>query len=239
MVCEDDVTFLENMKKIIENFMMNYDIEYKIYTFTGYGKKFEKLASEEIGFKVYFLDIKTKTGSGVDAARYIREELDDWSSMIAIVTAFSEYRYEALGNRLFLLDFISKVDNCKKRVQEALNVAMKHYDSREKALTYEYNHILRKIEYRHIIWIEKEQESKRCIIQTSYGEFAIPKTLIEVEKLLDERFIKIHRSLIINEDQIEEYDIANGEIKFKNGKKTNLIARSKKKELINYVTNHH
>ena len=34
VVCEDDLTFLDNMKTIINNFMMNYDVEYEIHTFT-------------------------------------------------------------------------------------------------------------------------------------------------------------------------------------------------------------
>ena len=218
---------------------MNYDIDYKIYTFTGYGKRFEKIVKEEIGFKIYFLDIKTKTGSGIDAARYIREEQDDWVSLITIVTAFSEYRYEALGNRLFLLDFISKVDNCKQKVIETLKAAMKNYDKREKSLSYEYNYVVHKIDFRHIIYIEKEQDSKRCIIRTSYEDFIIPKALTELTTLLDERFLKVHRSLIVNLDQIEQYEIKSGEITFKNGEKTHLVARDKKKELISRVTNLH
>ncbi len=235
IVCEDDLTFLDNMKTIIHNFMMSYDTEYEIHTFTGYDKKFERIVKSEIGFKVYFLDIKTKTGSGIDAARFIREEEDDWVSLIIIVTAFSEYRYEALGNRLFLLDFISKVNNCKQKVVDSLKVAMKNYDNREKTLNYEYNYVLHKIEYRHIIFIEKEQDSKRCIIQTTYDQYPIPKTLSEVAKMLDNRFLKIHRSLIVNLDQIEQYEIKTGEITFKNGMKTQLVARDKKRELISSV----
>ncbi len=235
IVCEDDLTFLDNMKTIINNFMMSYDVEYEIHTFTGYDKRFERIVKSEIGFKVYFLDIKTKSGSGIDAARFIREEQDDWVSLIIIVTAFSEYRYEALGNRLFLLDFISKVNNCKQKVIEALNVVMKNYDNREKTLNYEYNYIVHKIEFRHIIYIEKEQESKRCIIKTTYNDFIIPKTLSEIDKMLDNRFLKVHRSLIVNLDQIEQYEIKTGEITFKNGTKTHLVARDKKKELINSV----
>ncbi len=43
-----------------------------------------------------------------------QEELEKKNKMIAfssiiIITAFGEYRYEALGTRLYLLDFINKV----------------------------------------------------------------------------------------------------------------------------------
>lgn len=231
IVCEDEPEFARKMKKVIENYMMNFDMDYKYYGLDGYDRRFEKLVKDDIGFKIFFLDIKTNLGSGLDAARKIREEYDDWISIIVIVTAFSEYRYEALGNRLYLLDFINKMDDCDNRVMEALKKAMKNYDNRHKSLSYEYNHIIHKIEFRHIVYIEKEQDSKRCVIKTTYGTQLIPKSLVEVGKFLDKRFIKVHRSMIVNLDQVKEYDMKNSKITFKNNDYTHLIARSKKKEL--------
>ncbi len=232
IVCEDEPEFSKKMKHWIDSFMMNYDLEYNYYSFSGYDTKFEKLVKSECGFKVYFLDIRTKKGSGLDAARLIREGCDDWTSIIVVVTAFGEYRYEALGNRLYLLDFINKMDDCETRVTEALKKAMKNYDNRHKSLSYEYNHTIHKIEFRHIIYIEKEPDSKRCIIRTSYGSQLIPKSLTEVSKMLDKRFLKMHRSMIVNLDYIKEFDVKENKITFKNDEYTHLIARNKKKELI-------
>ena len=235
IVGEDDPNFEKRMKHLIDNFMMNFDIEYQYHSCSGYDKKFQKLVEEDIGFKVYFLDIKTKHGSGLDAARMIREECDDWISIIVIVTAFNEYRYEALGNRLYLLDFISKLDDCDKRVTDALKKAMKNYDNRYKSLSYEYNYITRKVEFRHIVYIEKEQDSKRCIIKTTYGTQLISKSLVEVEKMLDNRFMKTHRSMIVNLDYVREFDAKENKITFKNNEVSHLVARDKKKELTKRV----
>ena len=223
IVCEDDHKFRQQVKQQINNFMMNCDMSYRVYEFDGYDKEFENLATSDIGFKVYLLDIKAKPGSGIDA----------WISLIVIITAFSEYRYEALTNRLFLLDFISKVDHCMEKLKDVLKIIMKNYGNRGKTLSYEYNYVVYQIEYRHIVYIEKEQDSKRCIVQTTYGNFKVPKSIIELEKILDKRFLKVHRSLI------QKYDIKENEIIFNNGMSTNLISRSKKKELIEYVTSNH
>lgn len=235
IVCDDEKEFRGMIIKEVEKFMMNYDVNYKIYQFETYNEEFEKLAKSDIGFKVYFFDIKTKNGSGLDAARFIREELDDWNSIIIIVTAFAEYRYEALSNRLYLLDFISKFDNCKTKIKEILKIVYKNYNSREKCLSYEYNYILYKIELKNIIFIEKEQDSKRCIIYTTYGTFKAPFTLTAITKQLDKRFLKVHKSLIINVDKIKTYNIKENEILFVNGMSTNLISRSGRKELVNNV----
>ena len=91
IICEDEDIFIKNYKKIIDNFMMNYDIEYKIHIFKGYDEKFKKIAKELTGFKVYILDIKTNEGSGLSAARIIREEIEDWTSMLIMMTSYCEY----------------------------------------------------------------------------------------------------------------------------------------------------
>ena len=231
IVCDDNKEFLKKEKQIIDNFMMQVDIDYKIHLFNEYDKKFEDILNEDIGFKVYLLDIQTKNGSGLDAARKIREEYDDWVSVIIIITAFNEFKYEALGNRLYLLDFINKLNNCHEKIKEDLEIALKHYNNRNKTLKYEYNHILKQVEFRHIIYIEKEPDSKRCIIKTTYGEQIINKTLNETLKMLDKRFIKTSRSMIVNIDFIEEYSVKENKLLFTNGDFTYQVSRSMKKGL--------
>ena len=235
IICEYEKPLREETKKIIVSYMMNHDIDYKIYEFDSYDKKFEQIMKKDIGFKIYLLDIITKNGTGIDAARIIREKYDDWVSVIIMITSHNEYKYEALSSRLFLLDFVNKLDNCNKKLRDDLNVAMKHYDTRYKMLSYEYNHTYYRIEYRQIIYIEKEQDSKRCIIRTKDGKQLIPGSLNEVEKKLDKRFFKTHKSLIVNLDEIALYEIKENKITFKNGEVTYLISRNKKKELIENV----
>lgn len=235
VICDDNKEFLKREKKIVDNFMMKYDIEYTVYLFEEYNDKFNSIVKSEKGFKVYLLDIQTKNGSGLDVARRIREEYDDWVSVIIIVTAFNEFKYEALSNRLYLLDFINKLNSCEKNLKEDLEIALKHYDNRSKCLKYEYNHIIKQVEFRHIIYVEKEPDSKRCIIRTTYGEQIINKTLNDVIKLLDNRFIKTSRSMIVNTDFIREYNIKENKLVFNNGECTYQISRSMKKGVKKYV----
>lgn len=235
IICDDSKEFRDNLQKIIDSYMMKLDMDYKTYEYADYNKEFRNLVKSDIGFKIYFLDIRMGEASGIDAARMIREEFDDWSSIIIVVTSFSEYRYEALGNRLYLLDFISKSDGCEKRIEENIKRALKNYNNTEKSITYELNHVIKRIEYRHILYIEKEQDSKRCIIKTIYGDQLIRKNLNEVEKMLDRTFMKVHRSLIVNLDLLKEFNVSENKLTFKNGESIYLVARKYKKELIDRV----
>lgn len=235
IICDDSKEFRDNLQKIIDSYMMKLDMDYKTYEYEDYNKEFRNLVKSDIGFKIYFLDIRMGEASGIDAARMIREEFDDWSSIIIVVTSFSEYRYEALGNRLYLLDFVSKSDGCEKRIEENIKRALKNYNNTEKSITYELNHVIKRIEYRHILYIEKEQDSKRCIIKTIYGNQLIRKNLNEVEKMLDRTFMKVHRSLIVNLDLLKEFNVSENKLTFKNGESIYLVARKYKKELIDRV----
>ena len=232
ILCDDDEKFLEVMKNDIRKFMMNYNTSYNIYSFDCYDHDFNGITTADIGYKVYFLDIRTGNASGIDAARLIREKVEDWNSLIVIVTAYDEYRYTALTNRLFLLDFISKCGGIDDKILSILKIIMKHYDTREKCLTYEYNYMLHKIEFRKIVYIEKEQESKRSIVYTTYGTFKVPKSIVELEKTLDKRFLKVHRGFLVNLNMVRTFDVKSNVIYFSNGMKLDAVARNHKKELM-------
>ena len=235
VICEDEKILSNKYKIEIEKFMMNYDVEYNIHIFDGYGKDWLDFAKKDNSFKIYLLDIKTPKGSGLDAARLIREEFDDWVSMIMIITSFAEYKYDALGKRLMLVDFINKLDNCEERLKQALIICMKNHDNRHKTLKYIYKNTAYNIELRHILSIEKEQESKKCTINTLHGKFFIQGSLKDIMKKLDNRFLKISRGAIINLEQVQSYNIKENKLKFKDGTTNASVSRDKKKEVMNYV----
>ena len=235
IICDDNEKFAIKLRQLVENYMMNYDIDTKYYMFVDYGNSFYKTINNLEGFNVYILDIETKNGSGLDATRYIREELDDWNSVIILVTAHNELKYEALGNRLFLLDFINKFDNYENKLKEDLKRTIKNYDNRKKCLTFECNRIIKIIDFRHIVIISKEKDSNMCEIITTYGNYEMHNTINNIIKQLDERFIKINRSMIVNTDQIIEYDSSENKLTLKNGIVTFEISRDYKKKVIEIV----
>ena len=162
IICDDNENFLMREKKLVNNFMMNYDVDYKITDFSVYTEEFFQAMYDETCFKIYLLDIQTDTNSGLNVARRIREEQDDWISIIIIITAFGEYRYEALGTRLYLLDFINKVYDCEDKIRDTLEIAMKHYDNRRKSLRFEYNYIM-KILNLDILFILKKNKTVKDV----------------------------------------------------------------------------
>lgn len=234
IICEDEKVLISKYIHIIEKFMINYDINYKINTFSEYNDNFYKCAGLDT-FKIFILDIKTPNGSGIDAARIIREEYDDWTSMIIIISAYSEYKYEALSERLLLVDFINKLNQCEKNLEEALLICLKNYDHKANSLKYTYKNTNYNIEFKNILYIEKEQNSKRSIIVTKDNKFLINSSINELVPKLDKRFIKCNRGIIVNSDQIKKYVPKDNLIVFKNDLELQAVSRSNKKEIENRV----
>ena len=235
IICEDEPELLNMYEQQIDKFMMKYDIEYKCHKFNCYGKRWTRVTQNIIGFKIYILDIKTEEGSGIDAARIIREENDDWVSMIIMISGYQEYKYEALGKRLMLVDFINKNDRFEQKLQDALLICMKNYDNKYKSIKYTYKNVAYNIEFRNIIKIEKEQESKRCIIYTDERKYYIQGSLNDVLTKLDKRFFKCSRGTAINIEKVESYNFKENIAKLKNKEEFKDISREKRREMYNRV----
>ena len=235
IICEDEPELLNMYEKQIDKFMMKYDMHYTCYTFDCYDKNWKTTIRNLIGFKIYLLDIKTEKGSGIDAARMIREEFDDWVSMIIMISGHPEYRYEALGKRLMLVDFINKIEHPERKLQDALLICMKNYDNKYKALRYKYKNTAYNIEFRSIVKIEREQGSKRCIIYTDQGKFFIQESLNDLLKKLDKRFFKCSRGVAINVEKVESYNFKENTAKLKNKEEFKDVSREKRREMYNRV----
>ena len=234
VICTDEVLLLNKCKNEIEKFMMQYDTDYKCHTYNEYGEGWKKYAKKEDGYKIYLLAPSKESISELDAAKLIREEYDDWTSMIVII-ADSKKQHTSIEKSLMIIDVINKSPSIEKNLQIALTRCMKNYDNRPNTITYIYKNNIYNIDLRQIISIEKETDNKRCIIKTTTRKYPIPGTLNTIMKSLDNRFIKCYRNMIINLDQIENYYMRQGKIIFKNGETITAISRNQKKEIIKYI----
>lgn len=234
-IISDEYNDAVKTKTIIENYMMNFDIEVRYHLF-NISDNFKEKIKEINGFKVYILNDDIKR-IGIEYAEYIRSELDDWNSIIILVTNHNEIRNEFVGKKLFLFDLIVKDCFYKKSLTIDLMHIKKYYDNRDNCLTFEQNRIIKKLDFKNIDMIEKEKDSKKCVIKSSLGEFYTSENLKDVCKRLDDRFIKINRSCIINGDKVIEYDLNKNKITLKNGITSFDISRDNKKNISTKIIN--
>ena len=228
IIIEDNLYYVNESKIIIDKVMMNYDIN---YTFIAYDKYRRELINKD-NFKVYIITYNTDS---IELIKYIREELDDWKSLIILLYKNREEKEKIIKENLFIVDYINKKKYFEEKLLRNIQICLKNYDQRPNSLKYTYKNILYNIEFQKILYIEKEQDNKRCIIYTKNKKYYIPGTLNKIKTLLDNRFIKISRSFIVNREQLSSYDIKSNIMTFKNNTKLNGISRDNKKSIINYL----
>ena len=231
IILEDDLLYINKYKKIIDKVMMNYDINYTLTIYDKYTNNIKNTLKEE-SFKIYILDYNKNT---IEMIKYIREYLDDWQSLIILLFNNIDDKDKVINKNYFIVDYLNKNSNFKTKLTRNIEVCLKNYDKRPNSLKYTYKRVVYNIKYRSILYVEKEQDNKRCIIKTKDNEYYIPGTLNNIEELLDKRFYKCSRSYIINLEQVSTYDMKNNVLVLKNIKLSGAVSREKKKEIMNYL----
>lgn len=228
IVVEDNLYYINESKKIIDKVMMSYDMDYYFMVYDKYRKE---LLNKD-NFKIYIISYQKDS---IKLIKYIREELDDWKSLVIILYKDKKDKEELLKENLFIVDYINKRKHFEEKLLRNIQICLKNYDQRPNSLKYTYKNILYNIEFNKILYIEKEQDNKRCIIYTKNKKYYIPGTLNNLIKKLDNRFIKSSRSYIINTEQISSYDIKSNILTFKGKIRLNCISRDNKRMIINHL----
>ena len=83
IIVEDNFAYFSVYKTVVDNIMMNYDIEYNITVYDKFSSNIKRLLKKD-NFKVYIISY-SKTKNSLEMINYIREELDDWQSLIIIM----------------------------------------------------------------------------------------------------------------------------------------------------------
>jgi len=230
VIYEDKEIVRNNYVKLIHKLMGQSDVAYKIHQFASYTNKVKNYISENIGYNIYILDIEVPGKSGLDLAREIRAQ-GDMDSQLLVVTAHKELLENNFLNRSLILNFVSKYDNCEQNLLAALTDSYNHI-TKHKAYVFKYDGDLYRIPYDDILFFEIDSEYGHVNIITKSSQFVVKKTISNIlNELSDPRFMKTHKSCIVNLYNIEKVDMTNLIITFSTGKKTDLFSRNYKKEL--------
>ena len=190
-----------------------------------------------------FLDIQMPELNGLEFSRMVSD-----NTRIIFTTAFEQYAID--GYRVNALDYLLKPISYNDFI-EAVNKALQWFELRKKAetpdsvqtsLPTDSNHIYVKSDYK-IVQIELDKilyiEGLKDYIK-SYTEDN-PRPILSLtsmktmeEKLPSNRFIRVHRSYIVQKQKIKIID--KGRIVF--GKEYIPVSDSYKQELQNYVNEH-
>lgn len=232
IICDDNKEIVKKVSNIVDKVMMKNKLQYKKITFPDYDDEFINFIKKNNSLRIYILDIEMPSGSGIDTARIIRDK--DVESVIIFLTGHDELGQTILKKELLFLSFINKFEDSDARLKASIEKGLELL-SIKKILRFEDGNTIYTITMKDIIYITKDSYERKSIIKTDNNFYMTRKSLSELLKNLDNRFIRTHRAFIVNMDRVVKYDKNKRILSFDNGEVSDLVSNKYSKGLIRYV----
>ena len=110
-----------DLKQIINKIMMNYNYKYNIQ---NYSKKIDTT-------NVYILNYDPNKILNLSKLKNIRYNLNDWSSIIILITKNNKIRNDLYNKKYLILDIIN-INNLEKKLKDDINLIINHIFQRYK-----------------------------------------------------------------------------------------------------------
>ncbi len=229
VICEDDAEFRARTEEIIDEYIAEVDSNSRRVLSTGIGEKVIEYARKNSELTIYFLDIQLKGEiNGFDIASEIRKK--DWSSSIVFITSYKEKITLTYDYKLELLDYIikSEPEKVRGKIRECMKIAEGRqnagYDGALTVLSKRFNTT---IPFGEIFMIEAIKGTHKLLLHYSNGVFEFYSSIGDIMKKLDSRFLKCHKSVIVNTDKIRTIDKKEHIITLENGMSCEYAPKSK------------
>lgn len=232
VVVDDNASHRKRVVNTIVSKMMSNQIDFKINEFDDYSPGLLKTIKDERRNTVYILDLELPSGDGIDIARYIRNECNNWISPIIIVTAHTSLYYEAYKQRLQLLDFIGKCNSVDENVAENIDICLRMLNV-EKVYRYTYKSVDYTLPIDSIDYVIRDGRQTKIV--TYDNDYYQNISIKDIKALLPEYFIYSNKGVLINFKNVDKIDWNKEMVYFKDGKSEYLVSRSHKKEIDEYV----
>lgn len=231
-ICEDNNEHRKELEKVIRKIIIieNYDIEMKIV-----GKSPNDILNaidSKLDTGIYFLDIDLKCNiNGIELATQIREL--DPRGYIVFITTHEEMSFLTFKYKVEALDYILKDNSIdlSNRIHECVKEVLKRYSistDNNKVFSMKSKDKIINMEYSEIMFFETSQTIHKVKLHSLNREVEFYSKMKDLEKKLDENFIRCHNSYIVNKKNIKEIDITNRIVKMINGEECLVSDRGMK-----------
>lgn len=194
-VCDDEIIFAEELKRLISAYMSKKGIVFEIDIF----KSGVELAALEAGITRYtavFLDINMDGMDGIETAKKIRAISRE--VFIVFVTAYISYSLE--GYRLDVVRYLLKGDlNFPATVQECLDAIINKLNLAVEKV-FDFREGRKKVELENLLYIESRLHKLEFhVMENTMKVFTMYRKLDEVEDMLEGNcFVRIQKSYLVN-----------------------------------------
>jgi DNA-binding LytR/AlgR family response regulator len=196
-ICDELEQDIKHIECLIKESCASLSYDINIINFTSGEDLVKHYTYENIGLDIIFLDIYMKPDNGIKIAKRIRE----FDKLVKIIFATISVDHALESFCVFPFNYLIKPIN-KEMFFEVFNQAIFTIDKeKQKIITVKDDKQIYTIFYKDIKYLESC--GKKINIYTKKGMLSFNSKLDEVEaKIDDERFLRCHKSFLVNMDYI-------------------------------------
>lgn len=226
IIVDADTNSILKTKKIITKAIFKYNFTYEIKTYTHFTKELDEEIQDKSEVKTYILDIDLKSDvNGLQIAKSIRKkDIDSYIIFLTSHVAMFELIHRNLYN---VFDFIEKFNDVETKLSRDIEAIAK-YKLDNKVFRYISRNSEVKVLLKSINYIYRDTVDRHIIIVTDKKEFSLSSSLKSALEQLDNRFIQVHRSCIVNKDNASFIDWSKGYFILNNGEKIERVSKNYK-----------
>ncbi|MBT3207065.1 MAG: response regulator transcription factor [Bacteroidetes bacterium] len=224
-------------RKVLEQYIDRTEYLTLIHSFSDAVEAINKFKNEE-EIHLIFLDIEMPEMSGIDFLNSLKAQ-----PLVIIVSSKEKYALEAFSYNVtdyilkpaYYARFYRAVERAKSQFQQPVHTDQPKNEERERDEIFIKNKAaLIRLKYDDILWIEALENY--VVFHTFDKKYTINFTMKSmVSKLPSHRFIRAHRSYIINRDKFEMIEDNSIIVKTKTGSKIIPIGKHYKEDLMNKI----
>lgn len=195
-ICDDDEVYIDNIKKHLDYFSSENNIEFEQNVFTDA----QDMLSSGLNFDIAVLDIEMNNINGIELGEQLRKK--NPHIILIYVTAHKKYLDDALN--LNAVRFFEKpLDS--QRFYRGLNDAIKRIDNSTISFYLKNQNVIERVLAQDIIFVEIEKRKTKVITRTNeyHCEHHIS---FWRDKLTSTIFTSPHKSYIINFNYVTKYE---------------------------------
>ncbi len=213
-ICEDSKEQREYLTSCVSDIIEEEKFQFCIACSTHDPHAVLDAIKDEAKTGIFFLDIDLNSDiNGIELAGEIRKMQP--RCYIIFVTTHAEMSYMTFTYKVEAMDFIIKdnVREIKNRVHQCLINCHHLSDQLPEDISKNYmvkmGDRVKAVPYGDILCFEVSSNSRKIILYAKNCQMEFGGKLKEIEKSLDSRFYRCHRSFIVNKENITEIDREN------------------------------
>jgi len=230
-ICEDDPGQLSHIKECIGNYIMIENFDMNVVCATTAPGGIINYLRENRAAGLYFLDVDLNCETtGIQLAETIRTY--DPRGFIVFITADAESLMLTFKYKVEAMDYIVKnAANLDSRICECIRNAHKKYTAKSTPL--QNNFVFNpsrdrtvSLDPSKILYFETSTLTPHnIIVYTENSRHEFRGELSQIQKGLDRRFFRCHRSFIVNTEKITEVDASGLKLRLGNDNTVDIAAK--------------